>query len=136
MPRKRKLNPAIQLEICKSIAAGIDVESACVREGVSKSTYYDWLKRGEAGESPFDEFLEAIDQAMAEVTRRVTYHVVKAAESDWKAGAWWLERRRGSVYGPPKQRLEQSGPDGGPIKTESAVKFYVPVNPRIPTETE
>jgi len=35
---------------------------------------------------------------------------------DWRAGAWLLERKFPDRYGNGKQKVELSGPDGGPLR--------------------
>lgn len=64
--RKIKLNDKLQAALRDCIAAGVRVVDACAHVGVAESTYYGWLKRGEAGEVPFAEFLEAINRAQGE----------------------------------------------------------------------
>lgn len=56
------------------------------------------------------EVIDTYDRA-GNLIRRVTKY-------DWKAAAWWLERRRKESWRPPAQ-VEVSGPDGGPVKTET-----------------
>ena len=64
-----------------------------------------------------DEELESwINDARAAAEAR---HVAKVANADdWKASAWWLERRGGEEWAPPVKResREVSGPDGGPVR--------------------
>lgn len=105
MGRHTKLTPAVQDAIEKSVSVGIDVESACQREGIGRRTLYEWVRRGETGEEPYLSFALAMERAQAVVTARITRNVIKASKEDWRAGAWWLERRRNSVYGPPKQHI-------------------------------
>jgi len=106
MGRRTKLTPELGAEIVKSVRCGIDIESSCAREGVGRRTLYDWIKRAETGEEPFLSFATEMEAAQAEVMARITVNLIKASEEDWKAGAWLLERRKGSVYAPPKQRFE------------------------------
>ena len=121
--------------ICARIEGGTHQNHACALEGVPRQTYYDLL-----GRDPEAAAMVAKARAVAAEALRARVQLVAEGCGEERANAnvllHLLERAHPEEYGPPKQRLEQSGPDGGPIKTESAVKFYVPVNPRIPTETE
>ena len=51
--RKTKLNPELQEEIVKRIRAGNYIRVACQAVGISHTTYFDWLKKGEEGRSPY-----------------------------------------------------------------------------------
>lgn len=118
MAGKTVLTEALQEEICKTLSCGIDVETACLREGISRSTYYGWRKRGEAGEEPFASFLEATDAAMAEVEKEVTHLIVRAAKVQWQAGAWWLRFRKSGG----KQQVELTGPGGAPLAMQQLTR--------------
>lgn len=109
--RPTKLNPEVQENICKTLQAGVDVETACRREGIGARTYYDWLRRGRDGEEPYASFVMATDKAMAEVEAAITYQIIKASKQHWQAGAWWVKFRhtRGA------QRIELTGADGAPL---------------------
>jgi hypothetical protein len=60
------------------------------------------------------EVVETFDRA-GNLLRRVTKY-------DWKAAAWWLERRRPKEW-KPVQGVEVSGPDGGPIESRDVVTW-------------
>lgn len=66
------------------------------------------------GEAPYLAFLQRIELADAEGQVRAAGLVAKAGETDWRAAAWLLERRDPGTFGPPRQALEHTGPDGGP----------------------
>lgn len=48
----------------------------------------------------------------------VTEETISQREFDWKAGAWWLERRRAADWG-SRQKVEVTGADGGPIESKT-----------------
>jgi hypothetical protein len=107
-----KLTPDTQERVCRALQAGIDVRTACSIEGIGKTTYYDWRKRGEAGEEPYASFLEATERAMDRIEAAMSATIVKAAmEGHWPAAAWWLRfRRTGGIT-----KVELSGPGGKPV---------------------
>jgi hypothetical protein len=111
MARPTKLTPEMQAEICKTLGAGVDIETACLREGVGRSTYYDWKKRADEGEEPFATFVVECERVMATVETAVTVTILKAAKVNWQAGAWWLRFKKTGG----KQQVELSGPGGRAI---------------------
>ena len=63
MARRAKLSDKTQAALIKLIETGVTVADACSEVGIAESTYYNWIKRGEAGEEPFLQFLEALTRA-------------------------------------------------------------------------
>lgn len=119
MPRPTKLTPKLQERIAGFVRAGAYVETAAAAAGVSKVTLYAWLKRGAAGDGPFAAFAEAIEEAQALAEMRDLALIGKAAETEWTAAAWRLERKFPDRYG-RRTRLEHHGPGGGPIEVSDA----------------
>ena len=117
MPRPTKLTPKLQERIAGFVRAGAYVETAAAAAGVSKVTLYAWLKRGAADEGPFAAFAEAIEEAQALAEMRDLALIGKAAETEWTAAAWRLERKFPDRYG-RRTRLEHSGPDGSKVSHE------------------
>lgn len=104
MGRPSKLNPALQETICKSLSIGNYLETAAAVSGVSKSTVYDWLKRGarekaEGKKSPYTAFSDAVEKAQAQGEQRLVLIIAKASEEHWQAAAWHLERKYPSKWG-------------------------------------
>lgn len=106
--RPTKLNAEIQEEICKVIRSGNYIETAASYVGISKNTIYDWMRRGarekdrlkknpkarlKISEAPFVEFSDSIEKALAYAEVRDVAIIGKAAESQWQAAAWRLERK-------------------------------------------
>lgn len=106
--RPTKWSPDVQAKIVQAIQAGGYIETAAAFAGISKTTLYDWLKRGarekerlqknnrarlRKGEAPFVEFSNAIEKALAEAEMRDVVLIGKAAAEQWQAAAWRLERK-------------------------------------------
>ncbi len=116
MARPTKLTPEVIEEICNWLKLGYYQEDAATMAGISASTYYDWMKKGddaqkalESGDSSslpatqegdevevvnmFQEFSEAVKKARAEAEGAHIRNIRKAADNgNWQASAWWLER--------------------------------------------
>jgi len=109
MARKTLCTPERTKRISDFIRAGNYAEVACRVGGISEATYYNWLKRGDSGESPYTEFLEAIKEAEAEAEARNIALIQRAAQNGtWQAAAWYLERKHGKRWG-RKSEVEVSG---------------------------
>lgn len=99
--RPTKYTPAIGKRICELVAAGVSVEGAAASQGIGKRTVYDWRERGQADDADesLAKFALDLEKAMGDIEARLTMNVTARAKADWRAGAWWLERRRPEVYG-------------------------------------
>lgn len=99
MARKTLCTPERIKRIADYIRAGNYAEVASRVGGISEATYYNWLKRGEAGEKPYVEFLEAVKEAEAEAEARNIALIQRAAQNGtWQAAAWYLERKHGKRW--------------------------------------
>jgi hypothetical protein len=126
------------------VALGTPFGTACRFAGITPSTGYDWLQKGEhpARAPIYTEFSDAVAQAQAQDEMRrigrieqaarggaVTYRKTTTYEDgrtiteertvppDWQADAWHLERRLPDQWG-RKERLEHTGMAGGPLQIQ------------------
>jgi transposase len=91
--RPSKAAPEVMGEFLKAIRAGNYIETAAAYAGLSKQSVYDWMKKGARKESPeFIGFLDAVKKAQAQNEARDIALISKAAEKQWQAAAWKLER--------------------------------------------
>ena len=97
--RKTKLSPDLQKRLLAAIAAGNYIHTACAAVGIGESTYFKWLERGRAGESPYREFMEALTRAEQEAVVSLVDLVRSHAVGDWRAAAFLLERRHKKDWG-------------------------------------
>ena len=115
--RKTKLTPEVQEIIVDGINAGLTLGLTCARAGVARSTFYDWLEKGEAAKSGvLMEFSDTVSRARADSAMRLVSQITLQAPTDWRAAAFLLERRFPDDYG---KRSEITGKDGGPVKVEA-----------------
>ena len=118
MTRQTILTPAIQDAMVNAIAAGSYAYVAADFVGISRSTHYAWLERGELGEAPFSEYLDAIRKAEAASEVRNVAIIQKAAdEGDWRASITYLERKFPDRWGKRERNsIELTGANGAPIE--------------------
>jgi len=114
---KLELEPELAARIITYIRAGSYVETAAAAAGVNKSTLYRWLERGAEGQEPFAGFATQVESALAEAELRDLARIDRAADNNWQAAAWKLERRNPKMWG-RRNYTEMTGADGGPIRYE------------------
>lgn len=65
-------------------------------------------------EKPYAKLVEEIDRALADAEVTRVARISTAGISDWRADAWWLERRAPDRWG-KRETLTHQGPSGGPV---------------------
>ena len=114
--------------ICALVRAGVSKKAAANQEGISEVCLHDWIKRGRLGERPYAVFAEEMEIAAGAAEATIVQKVFSAADGDWRAGAWWLERRNQAEYGAKqtvkveKAPQEMSDPE---LDSELAAAGYV-----------
>lgn len=104
--RKCKLTDEPVRRILDVLATGGTHRTACRVAGISTSTFYSWLERGEREPSgPFPEFLDAVRQVEAQREVEALATISKAAGEDWRAAAWYLSRRYPNRWGNGKRGI-------------------------------
>lgn len=136
MPRERKggkppihkSDPDVIKRLVEALKAGNYIDHACAYAGISRTAYYDWLRRGQeereriemgevprASEAGFLEIVQQVEEARALAVVRNVQVIQNAAKAGtWQAAAWWLERTLPGQYG-RRVATELSGPGGGPV---------------------
>lgn len=134
-------------KIVNTLRLGAYIETAVVLAGVPKRTFYLWAKKGnEDPDSIYGQLLHAVERAQEEATARDLLVIDQCANGkkaeyerdekgnlildpegnpillqqrmipNWNASAWRLERRRPKEWG-RTEKIEHSGPGGGPIES-------------------
>lgn len=89
-----------------ALKGGADINTASQFAGLNYATVYRWVERGQRenerieeglpadpSEAEFLELWQAMRKARAEAVVRNVAQVQKAAaQGEWRAAAWWLER--------------------------------------------
>lgn len=114
--RRSKLTPERQEGIVQALKAGNYLEVAARANGIDQSTLHDWVNRGEREKTgKYAEFAKAIRDAEAFAENRCVTLVATAAQTDWKAAAWFLERKHAQKWSKYLRHV-LTGKDGGPIE--------------------
>lgn len=129
-PRTKLYDDTVLNTLVNGLKAGLYREEAAIGAGISVSTFYRWMKEGEAHHhaelTAAAQNTDNPDWEPPEQTRqRVVWEAVKEAEATaelgmvalvrkaafdgtWQAAAWWLERKMPTKWG-RKDRLEHTG---------------------------
>jgi transposase len=116
--RRSKLTAEVHDKIVTAVRAGNYAEVAAQYAGISERTYYNWIAKGEQdADGPYLQFMQAIRAAEGEAEAVAMITIRKAWGDDWKAAAWYLERKFQAKWG-RHDRIDHAGPDGGALQTE------------------
>lgn len=115
-------------QLVTALAAGSTRSAAAGHAGVSRDTLYRWLREDETFAAAVEKAESSVQVGYEAIVRKASIEgrvritskpdgtVIEEREpGDWKAAAWWLERRRPDDY---HRRSELTGKDGGPITTK------------------
>lgn len=115
--RRTKLTPELQDEFCKLLEAHYSKKAACAALHISQTTFYEWIRKGEAKElRKYTQFLERVNASLAHSQMTLIDKIAK--DADWRAAAWLLERLHPKEFG-RRQVLAHTTPDDeGPVRVE------------------
>ena len=116
-------------EVAKYLRAGNYIETTAALVGINRDSIYEWLKRGAAEqerlvknprarlrkrEEIFVEFSDTVKKAQAQSEAMLVGLVGKAAEKNWTAAAWRLERKFPDKWGRTERNVAAAQDD--PVK--------------------
>lgn len=122
-PRVVTLTRALGVRICKRLSDGLPFGLACQAEGVAENTAYEWVRRGEGkDERPPTPLMTWFAAEKHKARARWAQSTIKeiAADPDWHAKGWLLERVMPEHFSRPSDRLEVTGAGGGSVRVELA----------------
>lgn len=98
---KGKFTPERTDAIIKAIQEGCPHETAAAAAGIATSTFYAWIEKGEGFQTGiYREFADNVRRAEALAEAERISRIDRAGkEGDWKADAWYLERRYPERWG-------------------------------------
>lgn len=107
---KGKYTPERVERILEALRLGATYELACNYGGISRETFFQWLKT-------HDDFPDRVKEAEGMAAVGWLDKIEKAsADGNWQAAAWKLERRYPRQYG--RMVHELTGKDDGPVQVE------------------
>lgn len=117
--RRTKLTSENIKKMAQSISNGVPYVRAAALLGISNSTFHYWKSEAEELKEKVEsgmvtrvrgsknllllDFLDSIEEATAKFINRNIALIQVAAEKDWKAAAWGLERRCPAEFGSTKK---------------------------------
>jgi len=132
--RPSKLNRELAEKIIGNMRSGCSLSTATQAAGISITTWKNWEREAEVaamlaqrGESLTTRQKDLLDlfgrahEARTQVEVQSLAQIRAAGQRDWRAAAWFVERRNPRDWGPPAVRAELTGKDGGPIEIESVL---------------
>lgn len=128
MSRPTLLTEEVAGRIEQALANGAPQRDAAIYGGISESTFYNWMDRGqkaralsEAGapvpktEQPYLEFLESVEAASARPVVFASSKLMDAIrDGDMVTIRWFLERRRPTDFG-QHQQVELASAEDRPV---------------------
>ena len=108
MPRPSKLTKTAQAAIRAALEAGNTRAAAAQAAGIAPDTLRTWRRQGEQQATGRHRTLaRTVEQAEAQAETEAVEEIRKAWQrGEWRAAAWWLERRRPESY---REQKEQRG---------------------------
>lgn len=112
MPAELKLTDDLQNQFFSLLEEGQDPTVAADMCGIAYSTLWRWKKKGENAPDlePWASFSRRWNAAFAAAEAAHVERISRHSASDWRASAWYLEKRRSERYA-NKIVIEQSAKD-------------------------
>jgi hypothetical protein len=108
------LTPEVADRLVALLRAGNYDAVAARACGVAPRTFREWQQRGRsdrAADEPYRRLLARVEQARAEGEAVHVARIAKAAEQDWRASAWYLERAFPERWARPQLREPRREPE-------------------------
>lgn len=112
--------------ISSAIRRGLSNKSAAIVAGLTIDNFYNWQRFARHGQEPYTSLWYKVEKAKQEGKLMLANHVYVAAERDWKAAAWLLERRAKEF-----QRPDHSAPSTTNIQNNLIEESTKKVNERL-----
>ena len=95
-----ELNDSHEASIIRSLQSGAHIGVACARAGVTRTNFNGWMQRAEyPRQDRYTAFRDRVAATLGELETSFLERIVEAAADDWKAAAWFLERRFAKRWG-------------------------------------
>ena len=114
--RPTKLSVEVQETVCKAIAMGMTFELSAQYAGISKTTFFRWMRQGEESDEgdEFRNFWHSVKKAESKGALNALATINRAAtDGSWLAAAWLLERRHKYRRDAPVEAMDLHEQDEG-----------------------
>lgn len=127
------LRPGVKEKILAALSKGATYHLACGYAGVSYTQFREWTSRGEKikdlhpdviethKEKHFYDFYQEVKRVEAYAAIKWLEKIDRAAEVQWQAAAWKLERRHPKDYGRIEQAVSDEKQDSSISKAKDEV---------------
>jgi hypothetical protein len=95
--RRTLLTTKLQSQLCGYLSDCCTIRTACEATGISETSFFEWVRRGEAGERPFAQFAQGVTRARGRAKARIVHSLLD--EKDWRARLELLARVFPDEYG-------------------------------------
>jgi transposase-like protein len=101
----------IKARICEALRVGASLEHTAKYIGVSRRTLSRWIERAqnETEDGELRQFHQQLEKARADLVIALLLKINHAANKNWKAAVWMLERLHPKLYG--RAALTATDPD-------------------------
>jgi len=106
--RRSKYTPDRVAKIIQAIDMGATFELAAGYAGICPDTMTAWRDR-------YSDFSDQMREAEGRAAVKWLAKIEAAANDDWRAAAWNLEKRHPQTYGKTVSEQQHTGKDGAPI---------------------
>lgn len=125
MGRNTTLTPELQEKVVLAVRSGAPLEVAAQSQGLSPTTFWGWMRRGEGRDierpatEEFVTFAQKVREAESLAHMDFIIPIRKRAvnREDWQAASAYLRMRWSKHYA---ERTEITGAEGGPLVVELA----------------
>lgn len=127
-----ELTDAVEGAILRALQSGVSVNVACAHAGITRANFNGWMRRAEfPRQERYAAFSRRVGETLAQLETSFLNMIVEAAADDWKAAAWFLERRFPKRWGKkdmPKTVVLAGGQDRaediGRLSNEEAAAYF------------
>lgn len=102
-----KISKEIIDKVCQEISRGVPVEYACMIGGISKESYYRWIRMGKKEDDDSESLYKYVQIKHDEAKALAVASRIEKIRIDpsWQSDAWWLERMAHEHFG-KKQTID------------------------------
>ena len=96
-----KISKEIIDKVCQEISRGVPITYACMIGGISKESYYRWIRTGKKEDDDSESLHKYAEKKHNEAKALAVASRIEKIRIDpsWQSDAWWLERMAHEHFG-------------------------------------